>query len=63
MKKNVVETIRITSEQKKEIKDISEVTGFKQTDLIRFLLNRALIQIRADCKGDYSKLEFTLKHF
>ena len=62
MKKNIIETIRLTSEMKQEIQKIAEVTGFKQSDLIRFLLNSSIVQIRSDCNGDYSKLNFGLRH-
>ena len=62
MKKNIIQTIKITSEMKSEIKKISEITGFKQVDLIRFLINRSLMQLKVDCKGDYKLLEFTLRH-
>lgn len=47
----------------KELNEISDILGFKKTDLIRFLLNRSLEQLKADKieAGGYDKLEFTLK--
>jgi len=55
--------IRITQEMEKELNEISDILGFKKTDLIRFLLNRSLEQLKADKieAGGYDKLEFTLK--
>lgn len=46
-----------------EIKEVSEATGFKETDLIRFLLNRSLEQLKSDKQkaGGYDKLEITLR--
>ena len=63
MKKNITKTIKITSEMDTEVKEISEATGFKVTDLIRHLLNRSLEQLRADKlkAGGYDKLEITLR--
>lgn len=62
MKKNCIESIRLTSEMKAEIIKLSQATGFKQSDLIRYLLNTSIMKIKSDCKGDYTKLEFTLRH-
>ena len=63
MKKNITKTIKLTSEMDLEIKEVSEATGFKETDLIRHLLNRSLEQLKADKTkaGGYDKLEITLR--
>lgn len=63
MKLNITKTIKLTSEMESELKEISEDTGFKQTDLIRHLLNRSLEQLKSDKirAGGYDKLEITLR--
>jgi len=63
MKKNIVKSLKLTSEMDMEIKEVSEATGFKETDLIRFLLNRSLEQLKSDKQkaGGYDKLEITLR--
>ncbi len=63
MKKPITKTIKFTTEMDKEIKEISEATGFRETDLIRHLLNRSLEQFKADKlkAGGYDKLEITLR--
>lgn len=61
--KNVIKSIKLTTEMNLEIKEVSEATGFKETDLIRHLLNRSLEQLKADKTkaGGYDKLEITLR--
>ena len=63
MKKNITKSIKLTSEMDLEIKEISEATGFRETDLIRHLLNRSLEQLKSDKinAGGYDQLEITLR--
>ena len=61
--KNSTTQLRITSEMKKEIKEISKATGFKEVDLVTHLLNRSLEQLKSDKieAGGYERLEFTIR--
>jgi len=61
MKLTITKRIRLTSEMDNQIIELAESTGFKKEDLIRHLINRSLMQLRSDCGGDFSKLEFSLK--
>ena len=60
MKLNSTTKLRITTEMKTDIKDISNKLGFKESDLCRYLLNRAIQQLKADSikAGGYDKLSF-----
>lgn len=64
MKLNYTIRIRITTEMKEDIKKISEQLGFKESDLLRFLINRSITQLKTDSinAGGLDKLEFTLRH-
>lgn len=48
---------------KSELKKISEELGFRESDLIRFLLNGSLEQLKRDSiqAGGMDKLTFTLR--
>ena len=62
MKKNINQQLRITSDMKEEIQKIAQATSIKETDVLRLLINRSIVQLRADCSGDYSKLDFALRN-
>lgn len=63
VKNHFIKSFRVSKEMFALIQEATQQLGFKQTDLIRFLLNRSLMQLKADsiqAKG-YDKLSFTLK--
>lgn len=48
MKKNIIKTIKITSEMNEEIVELAEETGLKQTDIIRQLISRGIFEVREE---------------
>jgi len=64
MKKNyIIKAFRVTKKTNDLLNEITENLSFKKSDLIRFLLNRALRQLKADSvrAGGYENLSITLK--
>jgi len=64
MKKNkIIKAFVVDSEMDEELNKICKELGFKKTNIIRFLLNRALAQLKAEGQkaGGYSHLEFSFK--
>lgn len=62
--KNHIIKIRIDEEMNNLLNEAVEKIGFKKTELIRYLLNRALQQLKSDSiqAHGFDKLEFTLRH-
>lgn len=62
--KNHILHLRMSSEMDKLLTEISEKLGLDKSALARFLLNKSLMQLRADSikAGGYDKLEITLRH-
>jgi len=62
-KNHIIKTLRIDGDMDKLLNEATEQLGFKKPDLIRFLLNRSLQQLKSDSirAGGFDKLEFTLR--
>ena len=62
MIKNHLKHIKLTQSMAEEIKIIAQSLGFRETDLIRFLLNSAIKKLKASKQkaGGYDNLEFSL---
>ena len=64
MAKNyIIKSFRISKEQHDLISKVCEVTGFEKQKIVRWLLNKSLEQLKADCQdvGGMDKLSFNVK--
>lgn len=63
MIKNHIKHIKLTRKMSEDLKEIAEALDFKETDLIRYLLNNSISRLKsAKIKaGGYDNLEFGLK--
>lgn len=63
IKNHTLKPIRITESTNNLIIEACEKLGFKKADLIRFLLNRSLKQLKSDSvkAGGYENLDFSLR--
>jgi len=64
MKKNyIIKAFRISKETNDLLQEATKNLPFKKTNLIRFLLNRALRQLKSDSlkAGGYKNLNITLR--
>lgn len=62
-KNHTLKALRITEEMDELLNEASSKLDFKKADLVRFLLNRALKQLKAasiEARG-FENLEFSLK--
>ena len=61
--KNHIIHLKITKDMQGDLKKITDELGFKQTDLIRLLLNNAIQRLKSDSikVGGFNKLEFTIR--
>lgn len=59
----ILKSIRISEQMNKMIEEACKELGLKKQDLVRFLLNRALMQLNNDARdaGGYDNLEITLR--
>jgi len=64
MKKNhIIKSFRVSKKTKELLEEASQELSLSQTDLIRFLLNKSLVDLKSDsqrAKG-YQNLSITLK--
>ena len=62
MIKNHLKHIKITQQMSEDLKVIAQQLGFRETDLIRFLLNSAIKKLKSSKQkaGGYDNLEFSL---
>jgi hypothetical protein len=62
-KNHQIKTLRISSETNSLLNEAAAKLDFKKPDLIRFLLNRSLQQLKSDSirAGGYDQLQITLR--
>lgn len=55
--------LRISKKTKEDLKTIASALEFKETDLIRLLLNQSIQKLKQDAvkSGGYDQLEITIK--
>lgn len=63
MKNHIIKALRIDNEMANLLQEASTKLGIRQPDLIRFLLNRSLKQLKCSAieAGGFENLEFSLK--